>query len=196
MFPEPTDNSYVELIPKKPLSLTAFTLCMRLATELTGEREIILFAYRTPDYDELNVWREFNGTFSFYLSGEGVSFTLPQLGTFQTHLCAAWDSNSGLAAFYVDGKRSVRKIYKTGHSIRAEGRVILGQDPDSFLRDFDAKQSFVGEITDVNMWDYVLPDNVIDAFDCGQSVARGNVFDWETIEMKINGEVKEVADEL
>lgn len=61
VFPTETSTSYVEMVPQKPLSLSAFTLCMRLATELMGEREIILFAYRTQYYDELNVWREMNG---------------------------------------------------------------------------------------------------------------------------------------
>lgn len=61
MFPNESDNSYVELVPEIPLNLKAFTLCMRVATELQGKREIILFAYRTKDYDELNVWRELDG---------------------------------------------------------------------------------------------------------------------------------------
>ncbi|XP_016325112.1 pentraxin fusion protein-like [Sinocyclocheilus anshuiensis] len=61
LFPYETDFSYVKLTPKKPLGLTALTLCMRVATELQGERQIILFAYRTPDFDELNVWREKDG---------------------------------------------------------------------------------------------------------------------------------------
>lgn len=63
VFPIETSNSYVEMTPLKPLRLTAFTLCMRVATELQGEREIILFAYRTHDYDELNVWRELDGRY-------------------------------------------------------------------------------------------------------------------------------------
>lgn len=61
VFPSETSTSYVEMVPMKSLSLRAFTLCMRLATELRGEREIILFAYRTTYYDELNVWRELDG---------------------------------------------------------------------------------------------------------------------------------------
>lgn len=61
VFPTETSTSYVEMVPQKPLSLRAFTLCMRLATELSGKREIILFAYRTQHYDELNVWRELDG---------------------------------------------------------------------------------------------------------------------------------------
>lgn len=64
VFPSETSNSYAELVPLKPLSLNAFTLCMRVATELKGEREIILFAYRTHDYDALNVWREKDGRYA------------------------------------------------------------------------------------------------------------------------------------
>lgn len=61
VFPIKTSNSYVEMVPQKSMNLRAFTLCMRVATELSGEREVILFAYRTTDYDELNVWRELDG---------------------------------------------------------------------------------------------------------------------------------------
>lgn len=61
VFPRETNTAYVELVPQKLLSLQAFTLCMRVATELGGEREIILFAYRTQEFDELNVWRELDG---------------------------------------------------------------------------------------------------------------------------------------
>lgn len=70
VFPGETSNSYVEMVPLKPLNLRAFTLCMRVATELTGEREIILFAYRTGDYDELNVWRELDGRWGSFLNLE------------------------------------------------------------------------------------------------------------------------------
>ncbi|KAJ8284181.1 hypothetical protein COCON_G00030310 [Conger conger] len=73
IFPYETDYSYVRLTPQKPLELNAFTLCMRLATELQEDRQIILFAYRTGDFDELNVWREKDGRLSFYLSGDGGS---------------------------------------------------------------------------------------------------------------------------
>lgn len=61
VFPSASANSYVEMIPQKSMNLKAFTVCMRVATELTGNREVILFAYRTKDYDELNVWRETDG---------------------------------------------------------------------------------------------------------------------------------------
>lgn len=89
----------------------------------------------------------------------------------------------------MDGKKSLTKIYKKGHTILAGGRVILGQDPDSYLGQFDAKQSFVGDIYDVNMWDVVLPDNIIRDLFTGMTVTRANVFDWESVQLKINGNV-------
>ncbi|KAF1379945.1 hypothetical protein PFLUV_G00181340 [Perca fluviatilis] len=189
VFPSETSTSYVEMVPLKPLNLGAFTLCMRVATELTGKREIILFAYRTQDYDELNVWRELDGRLSFYLAGEGVLFRVPEIGALQTHLCVTWDSRSGAAALFMDGRKSSTKIFKKGHTVQPGGKVIIGQDPDSYLGSLDASQSFVGEIGDINMWDSVLSDRMIEDMFSGKRVPTGNVFDWKTTELNINGEV-------
>ena len=64
VFPEQTSTSFVELTPAKSLSLNAFTLCLRFATELFKERrEVILFHYRTQDTDELTLWRLNDGRY-------------------------------------------------------------------------------------------------------------------------------------
>ncbi|XP_077359136.1 C-reactive protein-like isoform X2 [Festucalex cinctus] len=195
VFPYETDFSYVTLMPMKEMALKAFTLCMRVATELPEERQIILFAYRTADYDELNVWREKDGRVSFFMSGDGVFFFLPPLGTFRTSLCLTWESVAGLTAFWVDGKRSTYQVYKPGHSIRPEGTVLLGQDPDKHLGGLEALQSFVGEMTDVNMWDYVLSRSMIQAWHYGHKVPKGNIFDWATVDYELNGNVMVVDDD-
>ncbi|XP_048030446.1 pentraxin fusion protein-like [Megalobrama amblycephala] len=198
LFPTKTNTSFVELTPEKPLSLSAFTLCMRVATEIQGEREIILFAYRTPQYDELNVWRE-QGQVSLYLrsSSDAAFFHLPPLSTFQTHLCVTWDSETGLSAFWVDGRRSVYQLYRKGHSVRPGGTVLLGQDPDICVGAFDAEQCFMGEITDVKMWDHVLSGSQIKAVYSNQepNVPKGNVFDWNTIQYETIGNVLVVQDD-
>ncbi|XP_059204401.1 C-reactive protein-like [Centropristis striata] len=192
VFQLQTSNSYVEMVPQKPMNLNAFTLCMRLTTELSGEREVILFAYRTQHFDELNVWRELDGRLSFALAGGSAIFQVPGLGPLQTHMCVTWDSSTGASAFFMDGKKSVTKIYKKGHSISSGGRVIIGQDPDSYLGDFEASQSFVGEMSDINMWDSVLSDSQIRDVFSGKKVQRGNVFDWETAELTVKGQVQVV----
>ncbi|XP_031174688.1 pentraxin fusion protein-like [Sander lucioperca] len=192
VFPSETSTSYVEMVPQKPLNMRAFTLCMRVATELTGRREIVLFAYRTQRADELNVWRELDGRLSFYLADEGVLFRVPDIGALQTHLCVTWDSSSGAAALFMDGRKSLTKIFKKGHTVQPGGKVIIGQDPDNYLGSFDAGQSFVGEIGDINLWDSVLSDRMIQDMFSGKRVPRGNVFDWETTQLKMNGKVEVV----
>ncbi|KAF7709038.1 hypothetical protein HF521_018095 [Silurus meridionalis] len=197
LFPFETDFSFVMLSPQKPLSLSAFTLCMRVATELQDKRELILFAYRTNTTDELNVWRESDGRISFYLAGDAALFHLTPLSSFRTHLCLTWESSSGLAAFHVDGRRSTRQIYKAGHKIRPNGSVLLGQDPDTYLGNFETTQSFVGEMTDVNMWDFALSRVQINALytNMKHRVPRPNVFDWNTVEYEIHGNVLVVQDD-
>ncbi|KAJ8344728.1 hypothetical protein SKAU_G00289210 [Synaphobranchus kaupii] len=191
VFPTETDNSYVTLTPQKPLELKAFTLCMNVATELKGAREVILFAYRTRHQDEFNVWRKLDGRCAFHMGIAGVIFDISPLNTFKTKLCVTWESTTGLSAFWVDGKRSIRKVFKPGHMIQPNGTILLGQDPDSYVRNFEADQSFVGEISDVNMWDYVLPERTIKVLhSCGtRHVPKGNIFDWETDEYQIHGTV-------
>ncbi len=78
-------------------------------------REIVLFAYRTPEVDELDVWKEKDGRLSLYIqsSEDGVFFHLPPLSIFQPHLCVTWDSATGLTAFWVNGRRSVFQIYRS-----------------------------------------------------------------------------------
>ncbi|XP_015224842.1 PREDICTED: pentraxin fusion protein-like [Cyprinodon variegatus] len=191
IIPKESSTSYVEMIPQKsPFTLGAFTLCMRVATELTGAREIILFAYRTQYFDELNLWREKDGRLSLYLSTDPVFFQVPEFGPLQNHLCLTWNSQSGAAAIFINGRKSLTKIYQKGHTVRAGGRIILGQDPDTFLGGFEAHQSFVGDISDVNMWDSVLSDTMIQNLFNGRREQVPNVLNWETVELRQEGEVQ------
>ncbi|XP_062848577.1 C-reactive protein-like [Trichomycterus rosablanca] len=197
LFPYETDFSFVRLLPQKPMALSAFTLCMQVGTELQGERQIILFAYRTNSTDELNVWREKDGRISFYLGGDAVFFHLTSLSTFRAHLCLTWDSSTGLTAFHMDGRRTVRQVYKPGHQIQPGGTVLLGQDPDTYLGNFEETQSFVGEITDVNMWDFVLSRAQINTLyaNLKRRVPHGNIFDWSSVQYETHGNVMIVQDD-
>ncbi|XP_060776846.1 C-reactive protein-like [Neoarius graeffei] len=196
LFPSESDTAYVRITPKKPLNLQAFMLCMRVATELNSQRETILFAYRTQQVDELNVWQE-NGTLSLYLrsSGDGALFALPPLSAFPTHLCTTWDSSTGATAFWVNGHCSLLKIYRRGHKVVSGGAIILGQDPDSYVGKFDIKQSSVGEISDIQMWDSVLSAGQIELLYNKQNEAPiGNVLDWNSLQYQIFGNVVQVSD--
>ncbi|XP_006004721.1 C-reactive protein-like [Latimeria chalumnae] len=192
-FPEQTSTSFVRLYQAKSMDLHAFTLCMRLASEFTLNRDISLFSYNNNVYDnDLSVWYE-KGKFSLYLAGGSkgaVFFTLPPLNTFWTHLCLTWESKTGLTAFWVNGNKSVRKVFLPGHKVHPGGVVIIGQDQDVPGGHFDASQSFVGEIADVHLWDYILSSHEIDAVYEGSYFPVGNVIDWESVKHSFGGNVK------
>ncbi|KAM3915738.1 C-reactive protein-like [Leptodactylus fuscus] len=189
IFPEEGNQTFAILQPREPIDLTEFTLCFRVATALSGHREVILFSYCNNGADELNVWREFDGRLSLYLrtSSEPTIFSLPALSTFGTHVCVTWESSSGVTSFWVDGKRSARQVYRKGHHVSPGGIVILGQDQDTCGGRFDAKQSLVGEISDVHLWNYLLPSSTIKDVHEKRQSAGGNIIDWSSVHYRLYG---------
>ena len=51
--------------------------------------------------------------------------------------------------------------FQKGHTIRQGGTLVLGQDQDSVGGGFDSTQSFQGMLSNVNIWDHVLPQTQI-----------------------------------
>ena len=92
---------------------------------------------------------------------------------------------------YVNGRSSASQIYQKGHRVKSGGRVILGQDPDSFLGDFQAEQSFVGEIFAVDMWDRVLSPDTVQQLSTGNLFSDANIIDWSTVNLIPTGSVVE-----
>ncbi|XP_056438458.1 C-reactive protein-like [Gadus chalcogrammus] len=196
VFPEQTSTSFAELTPAKPLSLNAFTLCLRFATELFNERrDVILFTYITPDADELHLWRLNDGRLKLVLNGpQGAYFEVPELGPLENHVCVAWESVTGKTTMYLNGRSAASQIFQKGYTVQPGGRLILGQDADSFLGDFDATQSFVGEIFEVNMWDRVLPPDAIQQLSTGKCFSYANVIDWATVKLTLHGKAVELQE--
>ncbi|CAL8353118.1 unnamed protein product [Arctogadus glacialis] len=193
VFPEQTSTSFVELTPAKPLSLNAFTLCLRLATEQFNERrEVILFHYRTQDTDELTLWRLNDGRLKLFLNApQAAYFVVPEMGPLENHVCVAWESLTGRTTLYLNGRSAASQIFQKGYTVQSGGRVILGQDADSFLGDFEADQSFVGEVFEVNMWDRVLPPDAVQQLSTGKCFSYANVIDWATVELILHGNAVE-----
>ncbi|CAJ1075581.1 pentraxin fusion protein-like [Xyrichtys novacula] len=198
VFPEESDDSYAVVGPQTTLNLGAFTLCMRVATELRGRREFSLFSFRSVDHDEMGVWREKDGSLSLYLqsSSDHIRFELPELNSMMSHLCVTWESLTGATTFFVDGKKSLTKIYRRAFTVQAEGKVLLGQDADSYLADFEARQSFVGSLSDVNLWDSVLSDSAIQNVYSREGDLKANIIDWETAQLVLHGSVHVVNVEV
>ena len=65
-----------------------------------------------------------------------------------------------------------------------DARIILGQEQDSFGGKFDAKQSFVGEIWYVSLWDHVVSLKNL-CFPC----YTGNILNWRALIYRVKGYV-------
>ena len=95
---------------------------------------------------------------------------------------------SGIAELWVNGKPRVRKSLQKGASLGTDASIILGQEQDAFAGAFDRNQCVVGDIGDVNMWDFVLSPEEINAVYTGGTFSP-NVLYWEELNYEANGEV-------
>ncbi|XP_078422478.1 serum amyloid P-component-like [Cetorhinus maximus] len=187
-FQTKTATSYVRLYPTNCPNLSAFTLCFRAASE--ASHGYGLFSYATSNHNnELLIWKGNKGRLCLYLGNVIVEFSLPEMNAQLRHICVTWESAGGLATFWVDGERSIRKVGKRGGIVHGGGAIILGQEQDRVGGGFDVRQSFVGEITDVNMWDHVLTANEIKVVSQGCHCPGGNIIDWATVRFTASGNV-------
>ena len=74
--------------------------------------------------------------------------------------------------------------------IRAGGALVLGQEQDSQGGSFQASQSFIGEMTGVNIWDHVITDQEIMRMSKSCLTGVGNVFQWRDFKAHLKGSVQ------
>lgn len=187
-FPQASDTAYVKLeIPNEVLN--SMTVCFRFFTDLT--RNHALFSLATPSSD--NAFLVFKsgaaGRINHFVQGkevlfEGLDYTL----NLWHPLCSTWSSDSGVVQLWLNGKPASRKFTQSG-PLKGKPIVILGQDQDSHGGRFDAAQSFVGMMSDVHMWDYVLSPCEIQHFSSDLNFTPGSVINWRALEYQAVGKV-------
>lgn len=68
--------------------------------------------------------------------------------------------------------------------------MVFGQEQDAIGGAFDAKQSFAGLMSHVNMWNYVLPPFSLVDMATGFGTEKGNLVAWsEIVKAQHHGEV-------
>ncbi|KAE8588038.1 hypothetical protein XENTR_v10022297 [Xenopus tropicalis] len=188
LFPKATDTAHVILKPviKKPVE--SFTVCLESYTELT--REHSLFSLAVPGKDNaLLIFPMPPTTCRFILNQEPVDPKVqPEVFDWK-HTCVAWESGSGVVQLWINGKLYPRTVLKKGPLIDAKASIILGQEQDSYGGGFDISQSFMGEISNVHMWDYVLTQVDIQKVLAGKKDVNGNIINWRSLQYEIKGDV-------
>ncbi|XP_036405081.1 serum amyloid P-component-like [Megalops cyprinoides] len=188
VFPKQTNTASVKITPAAQ-SFPAISVCLRFISDVS--RHYALFSVATPsNQNAFLLWRQAPGLPKILLNDKGDPFTklLMEEGAWNS-ICATWDSVTGLGQVWLNGKPSPRKHVHPGAAVEGQPIIILGQDQDSHGGNFDAEQSFVGELTDVHMWNYVLPSDEIQNFMTGQNFKSGNAVSWRSLEYSLHGEV-------
>ncbi|XP_018585768.2 sushi, von Willebrand factor type A, EGF and pentraxin domain-containing protein 1 isoform X1 [Scleropages formosus] len=109
------------------------------------------------------------------------------------HIGVSWRSTDGDWKVYVDGNLSDGgKGLSVGTTIPGGGALVLGQDQDQKGEGFNPVESFVGSISQLNIWDHVLGTHQIKALatSCPVDFRRGNVFAWPDFLNGVVGRVK------
>ncbi|KAM4735250.1 C-reactive protein-like [Anableps anableps] len=90
-----------------------------------------------------------------------------------------------LGQLWFDGTFSVRKFI-SGSQI-TQPLLILGQEQDSYGGGFDSQQSFIGMMSDVHLWDYVLSSCEIQRYMYNLNFSPGNVLNWMVLTFDVTG---------
>ncbi|XP_074540280.1 C-reactive protein-like [Halichoeres trimaculatus] len=187
VFPKETATDHVKLLTTRT-ELQSVTLCMRFMTDLS--RNYGLFSLATTSFDNTFIlFKTDDDNMRVHALGGGTDFLSLSFPPNTWHsICATWNSENGLAQLWMDGKPSIKRFIKTG-PITGPPITILGQEQDTYGGGFELKQSFIGMITNLHMWDYVLSNAEINNYVENNPFTPGNVFNWRALEFEITGAI-------
>lgn len=68
--------------------------------------------------------------------------------------------------------------------------MVLGQNQNRLAGDFEPREAFVGELTEVNVWDRVVPHGVVVAQHNLCRIRKGSVTWWSQFKATVHGGVQ------
>ncbi|KPP63671.1 carbonic anhydrase 6-like [Scleropages formosus] len=190
-FTERRTESYALVHSTHTMQLQAFTACMHVRIVPGGVHTVLSYSTSTNDNElvisvgyEVGLW----------IGNAFLNFPLDLQSTEWVNYCLTWASHSGGVELSVNGMVGEEQYLQSGYTVQPGGILMLGKDEDGFLgiSDMDA---FVGHMTDVNVWDYVLsPSEIREQMSCGNSTMKGNVLNWGVTQLSLYGGVRLVTD--
>ncbi|XP_068822290.1 serum amyloid P-component [Capricornis sumatraensis] len=188
VFPRESSIDHVTLITKLEKPLKNLTLCLRAYSDLS--RAYSLFSYNIYGKDnELLVFKNRIGEYSLYIGKAKVTVRATEEFPSPVHICTSWESSTGIAEFWVNGKPLMKRGLKQGYSVGSYPKIVLGQEQDSYGGGFGKSQSFMGEIGDLYMWDSVLsPEEILLVYQ-GSSLINPTILDWQALKYETKGYV-------
>ncbi|KAE8588024.1 hypothetical protein XENTR_v10022283 [Xenopus tropicalis] len=198
IFPRQSTSDYVVLNPRLTEPLDKLTTCLRSYTDLRKNHALISVDF--PGSQDRHMFDIFQGPMDytkptpfhlFYIYiNNSLASSMEQTDILQwKHSCVTWDSNTGVLQLWVNGKVYPRRVLQKGFSIDLQDGISLGQMQRNYGTGWDPEISFQGEISDVHMWNEVLPPETIWQVLLNNRYISGNVISWRSLNYTINGDV-------
>lgn len=186
-------GSFASTDLKHPVGLNSFTVCLHVLLELAdistvvsysrenGDNELMISISEEGDTREVGLW----------IGNEFINLPHNYRSHDWTNYCIVWSSNGGGAQLWINGKMGENRQLKSGYTISSSGVLALGIDHDGVLG-ISTDQAFVGKMTDVNVWDYMLSTaDIRDQMSCERNnTVAGNVFSWGSTKLNLYGGVQ------
>ncbi|XP_068162253.1 neuronal pentraxin-2-like [Antennarius striatus] len=186
-LPQRTNYLFGRIIKSLP-EMYAFTLCMWIKSSASPGIGTP-FSYGVPGQANEIVLIEWgNNPIELLINDKVAQLPLEVRDGKWHHICISWTTRDGQWEAYQDGvKLGTGDNLAAWHPIKPGGVIILGQEQDVVGGRFDAGQAFVGELSQVNIWDRVLkPVEVLSMANCSAYIP-GNVISWLASNVEVFG---------
>uniref|UniRef100_A0A674JKN6 Adhesion G protein-coupled receptor D2 n=1 Tax=Terrapene triunguis TaxID=2587831 RepID=A0A674JKN6_9SAUR len=204
VFRNKTDTKYVKVLANFPV-MPAVTACAHIQWDNKTQEISTIFSYAVPAFInefQLRGFVDEEGFVRFAIIVHGHHS--PYLPMFRSdgqwhHFCVTWQQQNGTWAIYADGKKkaSAAGLCAAGppasQAIYDHGTFIIGQDQDSLGGTFKEKESFSGNITDLNVWRRVLSEEQIERVRSCCLIDHELIFGWGSYTLEIEPAVQEVT---
>ncbi|XP_036383454.1 adhesion G-protein coupled receptor D2 [Megalops cyprinoides] len=199
-FPRDSRGGFARVQLRFP-PLPAVTVCVRVQWDQRHNQVSTVFSYAAPVFtNEFQLRGRADGAGRVLVALIVHGHHRPYKASFSNdgawhHLCVTWRRSDGRWAIHVDGeRRDTGAGADTPRDIHGEGIFIVGQDQDSFGGDFT--EPFVGNVTDLRIWDVALEEaKVQDLYACS-APAREPLFTWSIANMTLHPGAKLVPVQL
>ncbi|AWO96665.1 putative serum amyloid P-component-like isoform 3 [Scophthalmus maximus] len=184
-FPLQSNKAHVKLITSLR-EFSSVTVCHRSFTDLKRDHVLFSLATASNSNEFLIFWDEANKELESHVRERKTEYRGMDYKPNMWHsICTTWDSESGLVQVWFDGRPSIKKFSISGSTIRGTPIIVLGQEQDAHGGGFDINQSFVGMMSDVHMWHYILSPCEIQNYVDHLNFTPGDVINWSALEYQI-----------
>ncbi|XP_015748811.1 PREDICTED: neuronal pentraxin-2-like isoform X1 [Acropora digitifera] len=172
---------------------SAFTICFRVRTnDKTGGHRVFVSYSLLRNFNEILV--EKMSAIQLLINEQAVKTNVSVNDGKWHHVCTSWESADGSWNLYKDGSlEACGSRLKTGYKTKTDGILTIGQEQDAFGGRFDSTQSYIGELTGLNIWNRVLSPNEIANMSKSCHLEEGNVKKWSDFKVGIRGNVRVIT---